>query len=158
METKNAVIESVTISSDDHDCLTCWLHLDYGGSGQGFGGFALYLPKSFKHHKVLSHAGHFVFRVMEVAGVTKWQDLKGQTVRVSADHDGVQSIGHIVKDDWFNPTEDFSAAKEQLQRHPRHDSEWRAAVTKALSSGNYDGISLGKALELIKELNTKSRK
>lgn len=48
-EIKNAVIESVTITNDDHGCLSAWLHLNYGGSGQGFGGYALYLPKRFKN-------------------------------------------------------------------------------------------------------------
>ncbi len=107
METKNAVIESATITSDDHGCLSAWLHLDYGGTGQGFGGYALYVPKSFKHHDMQSVAGHFIYRAMEIAGVTKWDDLKGKTIRVKAEHGGVKEIGHIVKDDWFNPSEDF---------------------------------------------------
>ena len=51
-ESKNAVITSATITSDDHGMLSAWLHLDYGGSGQGFGGYCLYLPKNFKHYKV----------------------------------------------------------------------------------------------------------
>jgi len=107
MEIKNAVIESATITSDDHGCLSAWLHLDYGGTGQGFGGYALYVPKSFKHHDMKSVAGHFIYRAMEIAGVTKWTDLIGKTIRVKAEHSGVKEIGHIVKDDWFNPSEDF---------------------------------------------------
>ena len=48
-EIKNAVIKKATITNDDHGLLSAWLDLDYGGSGQGFGGYSLYLPKSFTH-------------------------------------------------------------------------------------------------------------
>lgn len=108
IETKNAIIESATITNDD-GLLSAWLHLDYGGSGQGFGGFALYLPEPFKHHDVggPNYAGHFIWRVMEIAGVSEWSQLKGKTIRVKCGDSRVHEIGHIVKDDWFNPSLDF---------------------------------------------------
>ena len=108
IETKNAIIESAEITNDDHGVLSAWLHLKYQGSGQGFGGYALYLPKDFKHHRI-SHgfAGHFIWRCMEIADVTKWSQLKGKTIRVKASWGKVHAIGHIVNEDWFCPSEDF---------------------------------------------------
>lgn len=113
MHIKNAIIESASITNDDHGLLSSWLTLDYGDGGhQGFGGFALYLPKDFKHHDIMSHAGHWIWRVMEVAGVSKWSDLKGKTIRVQLDKEGlggnIEAIGHIVKDNFFNPSKEFS--------------------------------------------------
>ena len=116
VEIKNAIIKSARITSDDHGLLSAWLDLDYGGTGQGFGGYALYLPKSFKFHQMMSVAGHFIWRVMEVAGVERWSSLQGKTIRVKAEHSKVHAIGHIVKDDWFAPSDDFSKARECEQK------------------------------------------
>lgn len=106
----NAVIKSAEITDSDRGILDAWLTLNYGSSGQGFGGYALYLPKSFDHHTMLSPAGHFIWRCMEIAGVTKWSDLKGKTIRVRKDSEwgDIEAIGHIVKDDWFCPKDDFA--------------------------------------------------
>jgi len=112
-EIKNAIIKSATITAEDHGLLSAWLHLDFGGSGQGFGGFALYLPKSFTHHEMKSVAGHFIFRCMEIAGVGKWEDMPGKTIRVRGNFSGISEIGHIVNDDWFNPSKDFEAERER---------------------------------------------
>ena len=110
MEIKNAVIKSVSISNNDHGLLSAWLSLDYGGTAQGFGGYALYLPKRFKNYEPTGPnlAGHFIWRVMEIGGVSEWNQLVGKTIRVKASHSSIDAIGHIVKDDWFNPSEDFA--------------------------------------------------
>lgn len=107
IEVRNAIIKSATLNDGGRGLLTAWLDLDYGGVGQGFGGYALYLPKCFDHHKLLSHAGHFVWRCMEIADVTSWDKMVGKTIRVKAEHSKVHAIGHIVKEDWFDPSEDF---------------------------------------------------
>jgi hypothetical protein len=106
-EIRNAIIGKATLSKDSHGCLSSWICLDYDGSGQSFGGYVLYLPKSFNHHKLESVAGHFIYRVLEIAGVDYWDELEGKTIRVKCDHSKVYEIGHIIKNDWFNPKEDF---------------------------------------------------
>lgn len=113
MEIVNAIIESASLDGDDHGLLTSYLQLDYGGSGQGFGGYALYLPKDFLHGKIDSgYAGHWIWRCMQIAGVTSWDKMKGRTIRVQLTEKGfggakIHGIGHIIKDDWFIPSIDF---------------------------------------------------
>jgi hypothetical protein len=111
MNIRNAIIKDATITSEDYGILSAWVTLDYGGMVQGFGGYVLYLPKSAKHHKLESVAGHFIWRVMEIADVTRWENLAGKTVRVKTNggmlNEKIEAIGHIVKEDWFCPSDDF---------------------------------------------------
>lgn len=115
MITSNAIIRSATIECNDHGFLDCWLDLDFGGISQGFGGYVLYLPQSFDHHQINSPAGHFLFRVLQIAGVTRWNDLNGKTIRVKREDDKIRAIGHIVNDDWFYPAADMAIARTELE-------------------------------------------
>lgn len=114
-EIRNATVESVTLNDGDRGILTCWLTLDYGGMSQGFGGYTLYLPEHFSHHKqAMQHnfAGHFIWRVMQIVDVTDWSRIKGKTLRAKIEGNLCVAIGHITKDDWFNPREDFAKWKD----------------------------------------------
>ena len=102
-EIRNAIIKSTQITNSDHGCLTIWLNLDYGGSGQGFGGFSLYNPKQNSKN----YAGLFIWRVLEVVDVTSWEHLVGKTIRVKSKHSEINAIGHVIEDSWFNPSEEF---------------------------------------------------
>ncbi len=110
-EIRNAIIKGARINDAERGLLTAWLDLDYGGTCQGFGGFTLYLPKNYSHHSIMSPAGHFIWRCMEIADVSSWDKIVGKTIRVKLDKPGfggsIIAIGHIVKDDWFNPSADF---------------------------------------------------
>lgn len=115
VEIKNAVITKATF--DTERGLSAWLHLDYGGSGQGFGGYMLYGPKGWKAHEGSPNiAGHFIWRVLEIAGVDDWSKLAGRTIRVKAEHGKVHAIGHIIKDDWFDPAAEFAAMAPAAQQ------------------------------------------
>lgn len=108
LELKNARIRSATITMEDHGVLMVNLDLDYGGTGQGFGGYCLAnVSRESKHWSIKTVAGHFIIRVMQVAGVERWDRVAGSPIRVRASHNKVQSIGHILNEDWFDPAEDF---------------------------------------------------
>ena len=109
-EIKNAVIKSASLSFD-HGLLTAMVTVVYGnGTNQGFGGVVLYCPPSSQHHHVMSRAGHFIGRCMQVAGVEAWDDIGGMAIRVDADDNKIHGIGHIIQDDWFYPVADFTIA------------------------------------------------
>lgn len=110
-EIKNAIISSVSLSNADYGLLTAYLHLDYGdGRHQGFGGYALYLPNSFTNSSDNKNcAGHFIFRCLQIGDVEEWSKLPGKAIRVKSSQSKIVEIGHVVKDDWFNPETDFNS-------------------------------------------------
>ena len=111
-EVRNAIITSAPLTKADNGVLIAWLQVSYGESGfQSFGGYSLYVPKANLANVMHSCAGHFIWRVLEIAGVEEWSQLPGKTIRVRIEGDRIDAIGHIVEDDWFCPREDFAAAK-----------------------------------------------
>ena len=109
---RNAIIKHADLFIEDHGLLTIFLTLEFDGSGQGFGGYALYADREFKNGRLersSNHCGHFVWRCLEIAGVQRWHDLVGKTIRVRQCNRDIEAIGHIVKNDWFFPRKDFGA-------------------------------------------------
>ena len=125
MREQNAVIESTSLQLDREVFLSAWLHLDYGnGAHQGFGGYVLGgtpEAKAGDHKSQPNLAAEWIVSILLVAGVSKWSDLPGKTIRVrregsEGDWSGdVIAIGHIVKDLWFNPKEAVAALGEHPQ-------------------------------------------
>lgn len=70
-----------------------WVYLDYGGSGQGFGGYVLGGP----------FTDGFVYGVLEALECASWEKLPGQYCRVEIRGGLARRIGHPLKDQWFDP-------------------------------------------------------
>lgn len=88
--TENAVIKSTFIGREDHGIPTFWLHLEYGDSGQGFGGVKLTSVDQ-------------LLAVLETVGVASWESLPGHACRSRHDNEKVYAIGHFLKDRWCTP-------------------------------------------------------
>jgi hypothetical protein len=112
METRNAVITDATIGINSHGLLDARIILDYGDSNQVFGDYGLYAFKDGLSGK--NYTGYFIYRVLEVTNVYKWEHLKGRAVRVTGDLTHIEAIGHIVTDVWFNPGKEFAEAKQDV--------------------------------------------
>jgi hypothetical protein len=109
-EIKNALIENTMLGIEDHGIMSFWLYLDYGGSGQGVGGYALDDFKEDLNRRIGTAEGmELIGRILRVVGVSKWEDLKGQHIRVKTGgwSGPVKVIGHFMKDNWLNFEEFF---------------------------------------------------
>ena len=112
IETCNAVIRSARILIE-RGMLTTFIGLDFGDYQQGFGGYRL-LPGPHSECRRRCELGPnygalFVERVMRIADVDEWDRLVGKAIRVRRNGGDIIAIGHIVKEDWFEPRADFEA-------------------------------------------------
>ena len=97
MEIKNATITSVSLGKEDHGIPTCFVQLDYGDCGvQSFGGWDL------RYYGI-----DFIVQLLDTIGVREWNDLVGKNVRAKCEHIKVHAIGHIIKNQWFEPEIDL---------------------------------------------------
>lgn len=107
----NAIIRAATLRQERGFVLDSWVHVDFDHGSQGFGGFALYIGKTGSNHTVESPAGHWLWRVMEIAGVEDWSKVVGKAIRCRIEGERIVAIGHIVKDDWFEPAAEFARSR-----------------------------------------------
>jgi hypothetical protein len=90
-EIRNARIRSTMLGREDHGIPTAFVHLEWEGAGQGFGGYDL------RHHT------GFVQNVLDTVGVSAWEKLPGTVVRVDSDDCKAYRIGHAIDDRWYEP-------------------------------------------------------
>lgn len=117
-EIKNALIKNASISMADHGCLTYWLNLEFGSCVCSYGGYCIghgYLGAT----KFDGSPSGLVamMRIMDVVGVSRWEDLNGKYVRVQFSGLGkpIDIIGNIIEDKWFNQREFFAGEVDDAQ-------------------------------------------
>lgn len=108
-EIQNAEIKSTMLGYEDHGILTWFLHLNFGGSGQGFGGYAMDSYSKTKEKRIPSEIlGVHLQQILEVVGVEKWEDLEGKHVRIKREegwNGKIIALGNFLEDKWFNPSD-----------------------------------------------------
>lgn len=92
---RNAKIESTDLGFHDGygSIKNAWVRLDYGGSTQAFGGYALGGWAT----------DAFVYGVLDALECDSWEKLRGQYCRVEIVKGMAVRIGHPLKDKWFDP-------------------------------------------------------
>ena len=115
-EIKNAKIEGTMLGYEDHGIMTCFIYLDYGGSGQGFGGYGLDdCNKVGEKRKATAYGLAFIKGILDTLEVNSWEGLKGTHCRVDANYGKVYGIGHLLKDKWFYPEQDLAEYLEEVK-------------------------------------------
>lgn len=106
-EIKNALIESVDISMADHGCITLYITLKGKSWGVVYGGHCLghgYLGAKDDFFDGSGEGMESIARIMNVVGVSRFNDMKGEYIRVATKGLGssVNIIGNILNDEWFD--------------------------------------------------------
>ena len=97
-EVMNALIENADITTEEYPTVNIQLKLA-SGCGVVFGGysFAHFVKGDFKldgWEKGMTA----IFRIMEVAGVNHWNELKGSPVRAILKDQRIYAIAHFLED------------------------------------------------------------
>lgn len=93
------------IAHTDHGILSFYIMLDYGGAGQGFGGWCLdtnnpgHVGEPYRLPTIL---GTSLLLAIDRVFHVDWEGLPGQPCRAySPTGDKLHALGHFLKDDWF---------------------------------------------------------
>ena len=95
-EIRNATIRSTFLGIEDHGFLSHFINLDYGGSGQGWGGFVLGTPKG----KSTGLTEDLLIHCLSVVGAEKWEVLSGKPCRVLRHNGFAVALGNYLDDRW----------------------------------------------------------
>lgn len=116
MENKieNVIITNTQLGYEEHGIFTCMLFVKGDGWGCGFGGYALDTFEKETDERVATKQGfQTIIEILKTLELEKWEDLKGQYVRVETQGWGgkITKIGHLIKNKWFSFEEHFNKNK-----------------------------------------------
>lgn len=104
----NAIIKDVIIGFEDHGVFIMYLDIEGENINGYFGGYGF----SYNDSETNEFHGHafgieFMAKILNVVGVSTMKELKGKNIRVRFKGWGstIHSIGHIMKNIWFDPEE-----------------------------------------------------
>lgn len=121
MEYINAKITKTQLGClHDRGIMTFWIHLEFDGCGQGFGGYCLDSYCQEKQTRVQTTlTGEMIYGILEALDLDSWEDLKGKYVRAVVNSRGLGQkllgIGHIVNNKFFMIEDWLSNYKENNQ-------------------------------------------
>lgn len=77
-------VRSTSLGREDHGIFTAMLHIDFGGSGQGVGGYPLDAPiDDGERSRIGTAAGmDWIVQVCRVFGDCEWEKIAGRTCLV----------------------------------------------------------------------------
>lgn len=122
MTIQNAEITSTMLGIEDHGIMTFFLMLRWRpGAGCGLGGYAL---DQYGGGCGLPRIGHgmsyqAIREILETLKVNKWEDLPGTLCRIEENGlgRGIDKIGHIMEDRWFNLKEWMQAVQKDSEKN-----------------------------------------
>lgn len=110
---ENAQIKSVDLDNDG-GIFSISMELKGNGWGVIFGGRVI--GKSYENEITGSENGiEYILRIMDVVGVSRFNDMNGKYVRVAFKGWGesVEIIGNIIENKWFDQKAFFDNKKER---------------------------------------------
>lgn len=103
---ENALITGTTLGLEDHGIFSAYVAVEGEGWGVSFGGYALDQWDESEKRRIGTVFGmEFIAGVMHAVGVQSWEALKGKHCRIETEGWGGRAlrIGHITKNQWFDP-------------------------------------------------------
>lgn len=92
-EEKNGIIKSTFLGIEDHGIMTFYISIEGDGWGQSAGGY--FLEGTWNGLSKIR-------QILEALEIDSWEKLPNTPVRIRSTRAKVKSIGHFIKNKWFD--------------------------------------------------------